>query len=105
MAVAYKNDLLIPKTIRSLCWSINGDIDLKSNTQYIINQVLAFGDITEIEWLFKNFSRKAIESAFLYSNYNKGLYNKIVLNFLLKFIFKNLKVPEQKYLQMLKKVY
>ncbi|KKP40493.1 MAG: hypothetical protein UR28_C0001G0003 [Candidatus Peregrinibacteria bacterium GW2011_GWF2_33_10] len=105
MSVAHKNGFKIPNAIKSLCWSVNGVIDLKSNAEYIIHQVLALGDIQDIEWLFQVYDRVKIEDAFLHSNYGKGLYIKSVLNFLTKFIFKNLEISKNKYNQMLKKVY
>jgi hypothetical protein len=42
-------------------WDINpADLDVMQYSRYVIERLLEYGDIPELRWLFKNFSREAI---------------------------------------------
>ncbi|MBI5465442.1 hypothetical protein HY946_02420 [Candidatus Gottesmanbacteria bacterium] len=56
----------LPKRLQSTLWSVDiNDLDLKKNKWYIVNQVLAYGSISDWQWLFKTYPREAIISVFL----------------------------------------
>ena len=46
----------------SLFWDTNPDwIDIKKNARYIIERVLDFGELEEVRWLFKTYSKEEIK--------------------------------------------
>lgn len=57
----------IPKWLQPTLWSVKVDqLVLQKDKIYIINQVLAYGGMRELRWLFKNYSLKAIKEVFLH---------------------------------------
>jgi hypothetical protein len=56
----------IPSSLQHLFWSVRlEDIDLQKDKVYIINQVLGFGGLPELRWLFKTYPREVIKEVFL----------------------------------------
>lgn len=56
----------IPQFLQPVIWSVRiGDLDVKEDKILIINQVLAFGGLKELKWLFKTYSLKTIKRVFL----------------------------------------
>jgi len=75
----------IPKKLQGVLWSVNVDsLDLKKDRYYIIHQILIYGRMEDIEWLFKNYSKKEIIEVFLlpYKSYPKFIFY-FVKNYLL----------------------
>lgn len=57
----------IPKWLQPTLWSVRVDqLDIQKDKVYIINQVLAYGGIRELKWLFKNYSLQTIKEVFLH---------------------------------------
>lgn len=57
----------IPASFQSIFWSVKlEDLDLEKDKAYIINQVLAFGGIEELRWLFKTYPQRVIREVFLH---------------------------------------
>ncbi len=55
----------VPGFIRPIFWSAKIDsLHLKKDRNYIIHQILAYGDLKAIKWLFKNYSKKQITDSF-----------------------------------------
>lgn len=56
----------IPKNLQSVFWSSDIDeLDLSKDKSYIIHQILIYGTLTDIKWLFKQFSRQDILDTFI----------------------------------------
>lgn len=57
----------VPKWLQPTLWSVKVDqLDLEKDKIYIINQILAYGGMRELKWLFKNYSLKTIKEIFLH---------------------------------------
>lgn len=55
----------IPKTLQSILWSTNIDLlDLEKDKYYIIHQILSFGNLDNIIWAFRTYSKKTIIDVF-----------------------------------------
>lgn len=79
----------IPKSLQGILWSKNiKDLDLEKDKVYIIHQVLSYGTLKQIKWLFKTYGLKKIQEVF--SKYPKKIYIPSVFNFVKNFIL-NLK--------------
>lgn len=90
---------LLPKNLKGILWSKNiADIELERDKVYIIHQVLSFGDIDEIRWLFKNYSLEEVKIVFI--NTPKRIYTRPVFLFIKDFILKiNTGLDEKKYVK------
>jgi hypothetical protein len=88
-----------PENLKGILWSKNIiDVDLEKDKIYIIHQVLSFGDIEEIEWLFKNYTLDEINMIFI--NIPKRIYTRPVFLFIKDFILKiNISLDEKKYVK------
>lgn len=78
---------ILPENLKGILWSKNiDDVDLENDKIYIIHQVLSFGDIEEIKWLFKNYTLDEIKKVFI--NIPKRIYTRPVFLFVKDFILK-----------------
>jgi len=74
-----------PSHLQSILWSIGTDqLDLDKNRNYIIHQVLMYGQLSDINWLFEQYPHQEIQQVFL--EHPQPIYTKPALNFLTKFI-------------------
>lgn len=77
----------IPKTLQPILWSQDiKTLGLKRDRIYIINQVLQFGSVDDLKWLFKTYPKKTIKEVFSKSPlpiYTPSSYN-FTKNLLLK---------------------
>jgi len=92
-----KTSSKIPKSLQWVLWSANvNHLDKEKDKYYIIHQILIYGGIEEIKWLFSNHSKKEIVDVFLqpYKNYPKKIFY-FVKNFILN--LKNKKIDEDAY--------
>ena len=56
----------VPNFLQSAVWSVNTkNLDLQKDKAYIINQVLAYGDVKDLKWLFKTYPSQTIKNVFL----------------------------------------
>lgn len=70
----------IPSKLRWLFWSYDiKSMDVKSDKDYIIPQVLNFGTWDEIKWLFRIYPEKEIINAV--KKPSRGVWFEKVLNF------------------------
>jgi hypothetical protein len=90
---------VLPETLKGILWSKNiNDIDLENDKIYIIHQVLSFGDIEEIRWLFKNYTLDDIKMVFI--NIPKRIYTRPVFLFVKEYILKiNTALDEKNYVK------
>lgn len=55
----------IPKSLQGILWSVNvAKLDLNRDKNYIIHQVLAYGSLEQISWLFKVYGRQEVKEIF-----------------------------------------
>lgn len=56
----------IPSFLQAVLWSVDiKDLNLEEDKIYIINQILAYGGMEELKWLFKTYPLKTIKAVFL----------------------------------------
>ena len=92
----------IPPDFQPILWSINvKDLNLKRDKIYIIHQILSYGTLDQIRWLFKVYKREEVREVFL--KFPKRLYQPAVLYFVKNFILglKSKKIKEDKYVKAL----
>lgn len=92
----------IPKGFQGILWSINvKNLDLEKDKAYIIHQVLMFGDLNEIAWLLKVYSKEKIKAVFekapmkIYSPQGFNFIKNIILGLRKK------QIPSEKYVTTL----
>jgi len=55
----------IPPSFQGILWSVNvKNLDLKEDKNYIIHQILMYGDLKEIAWLLKAYSKEEVKKVF-----------------------------------------
>lgn len=92
----------IPKTLQGILWSADiKNLDLKKNKVYIIHQVLMYGDLDEIAWLFRAYSKEEIRKIF--ETMPLKIYTPQIFNFVKNIILglKGKSLPIQKYVATL----
>lgn len=56
----------IPAWLQPILWSVKVEnLDLKKDQAYIINQVLVYGGLKELKWLFKVYSLETLRNVFI----------------------------------------
>ena len=88
----------IPSSLQGILWSVNvKNLDLANDKVYIIHQVLMYGTLEQIKWLFKVYGKETIKKVFL--KYPQRIYNPPAFFFLKNFLlgFKNISLSEEKY--------
>lgn len=90
----------IPQEFQPILWSTNiKNLDLEKDKNYIIHQVLSYGNLQQIKWLFKTYSREEILKIFIESP--TPIYTKPIFYFVKNFILglKDKKLNEKKYIK------
>lgn len=64
--------------VQSVAWSKN-NLNTEKDRAYIINQILAYGTLEELRWLYKTYSKKTLKDVFL--NQPIKQYTPASLNF------------------------
>lgn len=55
-----------PAILQGTLWSMSVDqLDITTNRIYIIHQVLAYGTLDDLKWLFRAYPRETIRDVFL----------------------------------------
>lgn len=87
----------IPSSLQSILWSVKlKDLDLKEDKQYIINQILAYGGVKELRWLFETYQESTIRDVFLRQPIKT--YRAPTFNFVKEILLEIEKeLPEEKY--------
>ncbi len=92
----------IPKSFQPILWSMNvKNLDLEKNKVYIIHQVLAYGTLEEIRWLFKVYGQRTMRNIFL--RYPQNIYSPPVLYLVKNIILglKNIIISKKQYVKTL----
>lgn len=51
----------IPSKIKSLLWDVDiSSIDLEKHYKYVIERIIEYGDVAEVKWMQKTFSKDQI---------------------------------------------
>ncbi len=91
-----------PKDLQAALWSSNvRQLDLEKHKPYIIHQVLTFGTIEQLKWLFKTYPKREIINTFVHhpmKMYPKHIY-WFTKNHLLA--LQNMQLDEQQYVTSL----
>jgi len=78
-------DKKIPKELQGILWSRRLEsLDLQRDKGYIIHQVLAYGSLEQVKWLFKVYSQKEASRVFLQRP--KKLYTSQAFNFVKNYL-------------------
>lgn len=88
----------IPSSLQGVLWSVNvKNLDLKNDKVYIIHQLLSYGTLKQIRWLFKVYSKEEVRKVFETSPMK--IYNFPTFNFIKNIILglKEKSLPSKKY--------
>lgn len=56
-----KKSLQTPKLLETLLWDVDtSKIDVQKHKKYIIERVIEYGDLPEIEWMFSTYGKEDI---------------------------------------------
>lgn len=56
----------LPTFLKGYFWSVNfNELNLEKDKDYIIHQILSFGDLEAISWLFKIYGKESVKKSFL----------------------------------------
>ncbi|PIV12741.1 MAG: hypothetical protein COS47_00935 [Candidatus Nealsonbacteria bacterium CG03_land_8_20_14_0_80_36_12] len=94
-----KNLNKIPSEFQGILWSANvRELDLEEDKNYIIHQVLMYGSLEQIRWLFRTYKKEEIKKVFIENPV--PIYTKPIFYFI-KNIILNLKkkLDEKKYIK------
>jgi hypothetical protein len=90
----------ISSKLQPILWSKNvKKLDLEKDKIYIIHQILSYGNLNQIKWLFRVYSKKEIRKIFV--TFPKKIYHPAIFYFVKNFVLnlKNEKLDEKKYLK------
>ena len=88
----------IPKRLQAVLWSCDiKDLDPERDKRYIIHQVLRYGTLNDINWLFHTYSREKVRNVFL--KHPSKNYGKESLYFIKDYILglKNQELDQDSY--------
>lgn len=76
---------MIPKNLQGVLWSSDvSKLDLVKNKNYIIHQILAYGTLQHMKWLFKVYKPGEIKNVF--TKYPAKDYTEKTFNFIQKIV-------------------
>lgn len=69
----------VPKRLQAVLWSTDvGLLDFERDKNYIIHQILSYGRLEEIRWLFQTYTEDEIKKVFMvipYKDYNASRFS------------------------------
>lgn len=92
----------IPKKLQPILWSTNTEnLDIERDRNYIIHQVLMYGTLEQIKWLFRIYGKKTVRQVFLKEAQN--IYSPPALFFIKDIILnlKNTPIDQRRYVKTL----
>jgi hypothetical protein len=90
----------IPAHLQGILWSADvGKLDMERDRNYIVHQVLMYGDLPDIKWLLKIYSPGTVRSVFI--NSPKKVYTKPIFRLVKNFFLalKETDLDERKYVR------
>lgn len=87
----------LPQFLQPYLWSVDiTELDLKKDRVYVIGQILAFGNIKALIWLFKTYSLREIKQVFI--KHSMKIYRSASFNFVKNILLDIVKtLPINKY--------
>lgn len=77
----------IPEHLQPILWSKDvGEMSLEQDKNYIVHQVLSYGTLDDVKWLFSVYPREEVKEVFV--QYPKKLYTPAGFNFIKEFVLK-----------------
>lgn len=74
-----------PKSLQAILWSSDvNQLDIEKNKGYIIHQLLMYGNLDELRWLFQTYSKRTVVDIFL--SHPAKLYPKEMFPFIKDYI-------------------
>lgn len=92
----------IPAEFQPMLWSKNvKKLDPEKDKNYIIHQILSYGNLSQIKWLFRVYKKEEIKEVFL--KFPKKVYIPAVFYFVKNFILglRKKQLEEEKYVKTL----
>lgn len=93
----------VPKSLQPYLWSVPvKDLDTERDRVYIIHQLLSYGDIAALRWLFATYSKEVIRRVF--ASHPKRIYPPPVFYFVKNFILglENKKLAARDYVKTIR---
>ena len=60
----------IPKRLQAVLWSVNvNQLDIQRDKGYIIHQILSYGRLEDIRWLFEMYPKEDVQRVFSHIPY------------------------------------
>ena len=90
----------INNLLQGILWSKDiKNLDLEKDKIYVIHQILSYGSLKQIKWLFKNYNLKEVQGVFI--KYPKKTYTPSVFYFIKNFILglQKKRLSEEKYVK------
>jgi len=90
----------IPQEFQPILWSTNiKSLDLEKDKNYIIHQILSYGSLQQIKWLFKIYGKEKIKKVFVRNPV--PIYTKPIFYFIKNFILnlKDKELDKKKYIK------
>lgn len=71
----------LPSALKAVLWSRDiHHLDIKNDRAYIVNQVLAYGTLAQLQWLFQTYSLSMIKKIF--AEQPAKIYSPAAFNFI-----------------------
>ncbi|MBI3576991.1 hypothetical protein HY086_03065 [Candidatus Gottesmanbacteria bacterium] len=87
-----------PKKLQAILWSADvSHLDLEKDKWYVVHQLLIYGTLTEIKWLFHTYGVKEVVRVFV--TQPARLYSKKVFHFIKNYVLplRDTKLYEEDY--------
>ena len=87
-----------PKNLQAILWSADvNQLDIENNKGYITHQILMYGNLKELRWLFQTYSKRTVIDIFL--SHPAKLYPKEMFPFIKNYILglREVSLDEQDY--------
>ena len=97
-----KSQEYIPLEFQPILWSKNvNDLDIEMDKNYIIHQILSYGNLRQIKWLFNVYKKNELKEVFV--KFPKRVYVPAVFYFIKNFVLdlREKRLIEQKYVKIL----
>ena len=82
-----RNSPRVPKRLQGILWSKDiNEIDPEKDRVYLTHQILRYGSLKDINWLFNLYPREIVKTTFIENPL--PVYSRASLNFIKQYILK-----------------
>lgn len=82
----------IPASLQPILWSVDvNKLDIEKDKGYIIHQILVYGDMADVKWLFDTYGKDGVKKVF--RGKPSKIYPPMVFNFIQHFLLGLENVP------------